>query len=66
MKLYGDEMSACVARVLLCLHEKNTEFELVPVNLFACHHKLPSFLSMNVRAAHISQHITIMHTYLYV
>ncbi|CAA0388142.1 unnamed protein product [Arabidopsis thaliana] len=47
MKLYGDEMSACVTRVLLCLHEKNTEFELVPVNLFACHHKLPSFLSMN-------------------
>ncbi|KAH0884336.1 hypothetical protein HID58_060432, partial [Brassica napus] len=47
MKVYGDGMSACVARVLLCLHEKETEFELVPVDLFACHHKLPSFLSMN-------------------
>ncbi|KAL0725266.1 hypothetical protein Bca4012_039865 [Brassica carinata] len=50
MKVYGDGMSACVARVLLCLHEKETEFELVPVDLFACHHKLPSFLSMNSRA----------------
>ncbi|KAJ0254975.1 Glutathione S-transferase F13 [Hirschfeldia incana] len=47
MKVYGDGMSACVARVLLCLHEKETDFELVPVDLFACHHKLPSFLSMN-------------------
>ena len=49
MKVYGNGMSVCVARVLLCLHEKETEFELVPVDLFACHHKLPSFLSMNVR-----------------
>ncbi|KAJ4867747.1 Glutathione S-transferase F13 [Raphanus sativus] len=47
MKVYGDGMSACVARVLLCLHEKETEFDLVPVDLFACHHKLPSFLAMN-------------------
>ncbi|XP_010545022.1 PREDICTED: glutathione S-transferase F13 [Tarenaya hassleriana] len=47
MKLHGDPMSACVARVMLCLHEKDAEFELVPVNLFSCEHKQPPFLSKN-------------------
>lgn len=66
MKVYGDEMSVCVARVLLCLHEKNTEFELVPVDLFACHHKLPSFLSMNVRVFLLNTLLIYYHAHKYV
>ena len=48
IKLYGAGMSACTSRVIACLHEKEADFELVPVNLFAGEHKQPPFLAKNV------------------
>ncbi|GMH25969.1 hypothetical protein Nepgr_027812 [Nepenthes gracilis] len=47
VKLYGAPMSTCTARVLICLHELQAEFEFVPVDTFAREQKQPSFLSKN-------------------
>nr|ANO39961.1 glutathione S-transferase F7 [Populus yatungensis] len=47
LKLYGAPMSTCTSRVLTCLHEKNLDFELVPVDLLAGEHKQPPFLAKN-------------------
>ncbi|KAJ7977535.1 Glutathione S-transferase [Quillaja saponaria] len=47
IKLYGLPMSTATTRVLLCLHEKGVDFELIPVNAFSGEHKQPPFLSKN-------------------
>ncbi|KAH9626346.1 hypothetical protein KSS87_023504 [Heliosperma pusillum] len=47
VKLYGLPMSICTTRAMICLHEKQVDFEFLPVNLFAAEHKLPSFLQKN-------------------
>ncbi|KAK7392334.1 hypothetical protein VNO78_20768 [Psophocarpus tetragonolobus] len=47
LKLYGLPMSTNTTRVMICLHEKDVDFELVPVNVFAEEHKQPTFLSKN-------------------
>ncbi|OWM63507.1 glutathione S-transferase F13 [Punica granatum] len=47
LKLHGLPMSSCTTRVMICLHEKGVEFELVPVDLFTAQHKQPDFLSKN-------------------
>lgn len=47
-KLYGLPMSTNTTRAMICLHEKEVDFELVPVNVFAAEHKQPPFLSKNV------------------
>ncbi|KAG5063210.1 hypothetical protein AAZX31_02G147500 [Glycine max] len=46
-KLYGLPMSTNTTRAMICLHEKEVDFELVPVNVFAAEHKQPPFLSKN-------------------
>ncbi|RDX74892.1 Glutathione S-transferase F13 [Mucuna pruriens] len=47
LKLYGLAMSTNTARAMICLHEKELDFELVPVNVFTAEHKQPPFLSKN-------------------
>ncbi|KAF7818223.1 glutathione S-transferase F13 [Senna tora] len=47
MKLYGLAMSTNTSRAMVCLHEKEVDFELVPVDVFSGEHKLPPFLSKN-------------------
>lgn len=47
LKLYGAPMSTSTARALFCLHEKESDFELIPVNLFAGEHKQPPFFAKN-------------------
>lgn len=47
LKLYGLPMSTCTTRVMICLHEKDLEFELVPVDLFSQENKKPPFLAKN-------------------
>ncbi|KAI4341694.1 hypothetical protein MLD38_026387 [Melastoma candidum] len=47
LKLYGHPMSSCTARVMICLVEKNVEFELVHVDPFSGQHKSPDFLTKN-------------------
>ncbi|KAK3194043.1 hypothetical protein Dsin_025353 [Dipteronia sinensis] len=47
LKLYGAPMSTCTTRVTISLHEKDLDFELIPVDLFAGEHKHPPFLSKN-------------------
>ncbi|XP_061349759.1 glutathione S-transferase F13-like [Gastrolobium bilobum] len=47
LKLYGLAMSTNTTRAMVCLHEKEVDFELVPVNVFAKEHKQPPFLSKN-------------------
>ncbi|MCL7031928.1 hypothetical protein MKW94_023135 [Papaver nudicaule] len=47
LKLYGIPMSTCTTRAMICLHEKEVEFELVPVDLYTGEHKQPSYLSKN-------------------
>ncbi|XVE77491.1 hypothetical protein DITRI_Ditri13aG0066900 [Diplodiscus trichospermus] len=44
VKVYGPVRAACVQRVLLCLLEKDVEFEIVHVDLDAGEHKAPDFL----------------------
>ena len=48
LKVYGLPISTCTSRVLTCLHEKEVEFELIPINLFTAEHLQPPFLSKNV------------------
>ncbi|KAK2403656.1 phi class glutathione S-transferase [Trifolium repens] len=47
LKIYGLAMSTNTTRAMICLHEKEVEFELVPVNVFASEHKQPPFLNKN-------------------
>ncbi|XP_062018680.1 glutathione S-transferase F13-like [Rosa rugosa] len=47
LKLHGLSVSTNTARVVACLHEKDVDFELVPVDLFARGNKEPSFLAKN-------------------
>ncbi|KAF5732677.1 glutathione S-transferase F13 [Tripterygium wilfordii] len=47
LKLYGVPASTCTGRVLFCLHEKQADFELIPVNLMAGEHKQPAFIAKN-------------------
>jgi|ERR1712071_36815 len=47
LKLYGLPMSTCTTRVMISLHEKDVDFELVSVNLNAGEHKQPAFLAKN-------------------
>ncbi|KAK2649408.1 hypothetical protein Ddye_016897 [Dipteronia dyeriana] len=47
LKLYGAPVSTCTTRVTISLHEKDLDFELIPVDLFVGEHKHPHFLSKN-------------------
>ncbi|XP_027367662.1 glutathione S-transferase F13-like [Abrus precatorius] len=47
LKLYGLAMSTNTTRAMICLHEKEVDFELIPVNVFTAEHKQPPFLSKN-------------------
>ncbi|XP_062102199.1 glutathione S-transferase F13 [Humulus lupulus] len=47
LKLHGLPMSTCTTRVMICLHEKTLDFELIPVDLFSQGNKQPPFLAKN-------------------
>ncbi|GLJ51552.1 hypothetical protein SUGI_1095720 [Cryptomeria japonica] len=47
VKIYGLPFSTCTARVLACCHEKEVEYELIPVNLMAGAHKQKPHLDLN-------------------
>ncbi|MQM11119.1 hypothetical protein Taro_044026 [Colocasia esculenta] len=47
IKVHGVPFSTATMRVLAVLHEKDLEFELVPVNMAAGEHKKEPFLSLN-------------------
>lgn len=49
IKVHGLALSTCTIRVLLCLHEKGLEYELVPVDVYNGDHKKQPYLSLNVR-----------------
>lgn len=48
VKVYGSFRSACTLRVLVCLLEKDVEFEIVHVDLDAGEHKKLDFLLRQV------------------
>ena len=48
IKVFGHAASTATRRVLLTLHEKNLDFELVHVELKDGEHKKEPFLSRNV------------------
>jgi len=47
VKVYGSLLSAAVLRVLVCLKEKDVEFEYLPLNMGVQEHKKQPFLSIN-------------------
>ncbi|KAM7495891.1 hypothetical protein LguiA_020305 [Lonicera macranthoides] len=47
MKLHGSPISTATMRVLAVLHEKDVDFEFVPINMATGEHKSPAFLSLN-------------------
>ncbi|KAL6500358.1 hypothetical protein OROHE_025724 [Orobanche hederae] len=47
IKVHGPLFSTAVARVLACLHEKDLDYELVPVDMKAGEHKKEPFTSIN-------------------
>ncbi|KAH9623747.1 hypothetical protein KSS87_016392 [Heliosperma pusillum] len=47
VKLYGLPMSTCTARAMICLEEKQVNYEFLHVDLFTAQHKQPTFLSKN-------------------
>ncbi|XVF21932.1 hypothetical protein REPUB_Repub12eG0131600 [Reevesia pubescens] len=47
IKVHGSPMSTATQKVLVCLYEKEVEFEFVPVNMGAGEHKSENFLSLN-------------------
>ncbi|GKU86810.1 hypothetical protein SLEP1_g1285 [Rubroshorea leprosula] len=48
IKVHGSVMSTATQRVLVCLYEKELEFEFVPVDMKSGAHKQEPFLSLNV------------------
>jgi len=52
LQVFGQPASTDVARVLTCLFEKNLEFELVRIDTFKTHHKLPEFIRLRVWHLH--------------
>jgi len=48
LQVFGQPASTDVARVLTCLFEKKLEFELVRIDTFKTHHKLPEFIRLRV------------------
>ncbi|XP_027332785.1 glutathione S-transferase-like [Abrus precatorius] len=46
VKVYGPPLSTAVSRVLACLHEKDIQFQLIPVNMSKGEHKSPDFLKI--------------------
>ena len=48
IKVFGNAASTSTRRVLLALHEKNLDFELVNIDLKDGEHKKEPFLSRNV------------------
>ncbi|KAK1261275.1 Glutathione S-transferase F11 [Acorus gramineus] len=46
VKVYGSPSSAEVSRVLACLFEKDIEFQLIRVDLYKGHLKMPEFLKL--------------------
>ncbi|KAB1214009.1 Glutathione S-transferase PARB [Morella rubra] len=46
IKVHGIAVSPYTARVLLCLHEKSLDYELLPVDLASGAHKQHSYLSL--------------------
>lgn len=53
MKVYGSMISTATLRVLVCLAEKDIDFELIHVDLASGEHKKPHLLSINVRITYI-------------
>nr|XP_043621471.1 glutathione S-transferase APIC-like [Erigeron canadensis] len=47
IKVYGSMYSAATLRVLLCLAEKDLDFELINVDLASGEHKMPHMLARN-------------------
>ncbi|EOX95009.1 Glutathione S-transferase 7 isoform 1 [Theobroma cacao] len=47
IKAHGSLLSTATQRVLLCLYEKEVEFQFVPVNMGAGEHKSENYLSLN-------------------
>ncbi|CAH1431718.1 unnamed protein product [Lactuca virosa] len=47
MKVYGSMISTATLRVLVCLAEKDIDFELIHVDLASGEHKKPHLLSIN-------------------
>ncbi|KMS94839.1 hypothetical protein BVRB_014810 [Beta vulgaris subsp. vulgaris] len=46
VKVYGPPLSTAVSRVLVCLLEKQVQFELVSVNMSKGEHKSPEYLKI--------------------
>ncbi|XP_057873942.1 glutathione S-transferase F13 [Cryptomeria japonica] len=47
VKIHGLPFSTCTTRVLACCHEKEVEYEVIPVNLMAGAHKQKPHLDLN-------------------
>ncbi|XXG80643.1 hypothetical protein AAC387_Pa09g1459 [Persea americana] len=47
LKLHGSVMSTATMRAIVCLKEKELEFEFVPVNMATGDHKKEPFISLN-------------------
>ncbi|MQL97086.1 hypothetical protein Taro_029769 [Colocasia esculenta] len=58
IKVHGLAFSTAAMRVLAVLHEKDLEFELVPVNMATGEHKKEPFLSLNMLSS--KQHINAL------
>ncbi|CAN1258022.1 Glutathione S-transferase F12 [Linum perenne] len=48
VKVYGPLKAACPQRVMVCLLEKEVEFEVIPIDLDSGHQKLPDYVSKQV------------------
>ncbi|KAL5217401.1 hypothetical protein ABZP36_018085 [Zizania latifolia] len=49
VKVFGSPASAEVARVLMCLFEKDVEFQLVRVDAYRGHQRMPQYLKLQPR-----------------
>ncbi|KAG8073351.1 hypothetical protein GUJ93_ZPchr0006g41257 [Zizania palustris] len=49
VKVFGSPASAEVARVLMCLFEKDVEFQLIRVDAYRGHQRMPQYLKLQMR-----------------
>ncbi|CAN1258020.1 Glutathione S-transferase F12 [Linum perenne] len=64
VKVYGPLKAACPQRVMVCLLEKEVEFEVIPIDLDSGHQKLPDYVSKQVPFSPLLHRLLYYHTYI--
>lgn len=63
IKIHGSPISTATIRVVAAVHEKELEYEFVPVDMKSGAHKQPDFLALNVSSSYLMRHVVGTETF---